>query len=294
MPFISAADGTQLYWQEWGQGSPLLFLNGLGCACGMWDYQVAALAEYGYRCITFDRRGHGRSDRPGHGYHFDSFADDVAALIEALDLSELTLVTHSMGGGEAIRYVSRHGSARIARMVLLATTTPKLLQTEDNPGGAPQEAFEALWAQWKRDYPQWVAEATPPFFVPETSRAMMGWIGTLLQAPVPIALACSRALVAEDFRAEMRRLEVPTLIVHGDRDRSALLELTAEPSARLMPNCRLLVYPGAPHGLMYTHMDRLHGDLLEFMRESAAFGLSRRAMGTLAGGTGQPRGACAT
>jgi non-heme chloroperoxidase len=268
MPFIAAPDGTQLYWREWGQGKPLLFLNGLGCSSDMWDYQITAFAEEGYRCIGFDRRGHGRSDRPAHGYHFDSFADDIAALIEELDLTGLTLVTHSMGGGEAVRYVSRYGSAHVARMVLLGTTTPKLLQTDDNPSGSPREAFEALWLQWKRDYPQWVAESTPPFFVPETSRAMMDWVGSVLQAPVPIALACSRALAAEDFRADMRRIDVPTLIIHGDRDCSAPLALTARPSAALVPNSRLRVYPGAPHGLMYTHMDRLHADLLEFLRET--------------------------
>lgn len=272
MPFISAADGTQLHWREWGQGEPLLFLNGLGCASDMWDYQMTAFADRGYRCIGFDRRGHGRSDRPGHGYHFDSFADDIAALIEQLDLSGLTLVTHSMGGGEAVRYVSRHGSARVARMVLVGTTTPKLLQADDNPSGLPREAFDALWSQWKRDYPRWVAESTPPFFVPETSQAMMNWIGTVLQAPLPIALACSRALAAEDFRADMRRVDIPTLFIHGDRDHSAPLELTAQPSAALVPKSRLRIYPGAPHGLMYTHMDRLHADIFDFLRETEVVG----------------------
>jgi non-heme chloroperoxidase len=142
-----------------------------------------------------------------------------------------------------------------------------LIKAHDNPNGAPMESFEALWAQWKRDYPKWVDDNVAPFFVPETSPAMMRWGVTLLQTSLPVTLACSRAMVQADFRAEMRRIDVPTLVIHGDRDRSAPVELTGKPSAELIPNCRLLVYPGAPHGLMFTHMDQLNDDMLRFMRE---------------------------
>jgi non-heme chloroperoxidase len=142
-----------------------------------------------------------------------------------------------------------------------------LLQTEDNPDGAPKAGFEALWAQWRRDYPKWVADNVAPFFIPETSTAMMRWGVNLLQTSLPILLACSRAMVGEDFRAEMRRIDVPTLIVQGDRDRSAPIEQTGKPSAELIPGCRLAVYEGAPHGLMFTHTDLLHADILRFMRE---------------------------
>lgn len=268
MPFITAKDGTQLYWRDWGRGAPMLFLNGLGCGASMWDYQVAAFGEEGYRCIGFDRRGHGRSDQPALGYDHDTFADDVATLIDGLDLSEITLVGHSMAGGEIVRYLTRHGRRRVARVILLAPTTPMLLWSDDNPNGAPLAGFEALWAQWKRDYPKWVADTTAPFFVPETSPAMMRWSSSLLQISVPAALACSRAMVEEDFREEMRRIEVPVLLVHGDRDRSAPIELTGRPSAELIPNCRFLVYEGAPHGLLFTHMDRLHADMRQFVRET--------------------------
>jgi non-heme chloroperoxidase len=154
MPFIAAKDGAELYWRQWGTGAPILFLNSLGCGNGMWDYQIAAFAEEGFRCIGFDRRGHGRSDQPARGYDFDTFADDVATLVDHLDLSDLTLIAHSMAGGEAVRYLTRHGSKRVARLVLLAPTTPMLLKADDNPNGAPKESFEALWAQWKRDYPK--------------------------------------------------------------------------------------------------------------------------------------------
>src|SRR5690349_5617327 len=268
MPTIAAKDGTELYWREWGEGAPILFLSSLGLCSRMWDYQMAAFGEAGFRCIGLDRRGHGRSGQPARGYDHDTLADDVAALIAALDLSSLTLVTHSMAGGEAVRYLSRHGSGRVVRLVLLAPMTPMLLQTPDNPNGAPRAGFEALWAQWKQDYPGWIADATAPFFIPETSAAMMRWVVSLMQLPVPIALACSRAMVEEDFRADMRRIELPTLLIHGDRDRSSPIELTARPSAALIPGCRLLVYEGAPHGLIYTHMERLHADMLAFMRES--------------------------
>jgi non-heme chloroperoxidase len=267
MPFITAKDGTQLFWREWGQGKPILFLNSLGCNSQMWDYQIVAFAERGFRCIGFDRRGHGRSDQPADGYDFDTFADDTAGLIEVLDLSGLTMISHSMAAGEIVRYLTRHGSSRIAGAIFLAPMTPMLLQTKSNPNGIPRANFETLWAQWKSDYPKWVEDATAPFFIPETSRAMMRWISNVLQSPLPVNLACSRMMVEADFRDELRKIAVPTLIVHGDRDRSAPIEVTGIPSAELIPGCRFLTYKGAPHGLMYTHMEQLHGDILQFMRE---------------------------
>jgi non-heme chloroperoxidase len=268
MPFIAAKDGTQLYWREWGQGAPILFLNSLGLDVQMWDYQVAAFAEHGFRCLGLDRRGHGRSDQPADGYETNTLADDVAALINRCDLSDLTLIGHSMASGEIVRYLSRHGAARVARIILVAPTTPMLLKTDDNPNGAPREIFEHLWAQWRRDYPKWVADNVAPFFVPETSPAMMAWAAHQLQLPIPLALACSRAMVEEDFRDEMKRIEIPTLLIHGGRDRSAPIEITGQPSAALIPDCRFLVYEDAPHGLMYTHMDRLNADILQFARET--------------------------
>jgi non-heme chloroperoxidase len=269
MPFITASDGTQLYWREWGRGAPMLFLNSLGLGSQMWDYQIVEFAGQGFRCIGFDRRGHGRSDQPGRGYEFDTFADDIAALIEELGLVDITLVGHSMAGCEIVRYLSRHGSVRVARIVLLASLTPMLLRTNDNPNGIPRAVFEGLWAQWKYDYPKWVADAVAPSFIPETSSAMMRRATNLMfETPVPIALACSRAMVEGDFRDEMRRIDVPTLLIHRGRDRSAPLEATGKPSAGLIRNCRLFVYEDAPHGLIYTHAERLHNDIMKFVRET--------------------------
>lgn len=279
MPMFKASDGTSLFYVEWGEGKPVLFLNSLGFCTRMWDYQFAALAPEGFRCISFDRRGHGRSDQPAGGYDYDTLADDVAALIESLDLHDLTLIGHSMAGGEVVRYLTRHGDGRIARIVLIAPTTPKLLQDEDNPGGLPRAAFDTLWAQWRHDYPKWVEDNVAPFFIPETSRAMMRWATGLLQAPLPVLLACSRAMAEADFRAEMRRIRVPALLIQGDRDCSTPIALTGERSAALLPDCRFLVYRAAPHGLMYTHMDRLHADLVPFMREARAMRPIARAAG---------------
>jgi non-heme chloroperoxidase len=267
-PFVEARDGTHLYWTQWGAGAPILFLSSAGMCTPMWDYQMTAFAE-GHRCVAFDRRGHGRSDRPLGGYDYDTFADDVDSVITALDLDDLTVITHSMAAGEIVRYLTRHGSDRVARIVLIAPTTPCLMRMPDNPNGLPQSTFEAVRASWRLDYPKWVADNTAPFFVPESSPAMMQWVTALLmQCPVQVAIACNEAVTTTDFRADLAEVSVPVLVVHGDRDASAPLALTGKPTAERIPGCRLEVYEGAPHGLMYTHMERLHGDVLSFMWET--------------------------
>ncbi|HZO23603.1 MAG TPA: alpha/beta hydrolase [Steroidobacteraceae bacterium] len=267
--YVRAHDGTQLYWTEWGSGPPILFSNSAGMPTEMWDYQMGALADHGFRCIAFDRRGHGRSDVPPRGYDFDTFADDMAALIQALDLKQLTLIAHSMGGGEVVRYLTRHGNQRVSRIVLIGSTTPFQLQAADNPNGIPAANFEALRASWRKDYPRWIAENTAPFFVPETSPAMARWLsGLLMRFPARIAVALNEAIASADFRRELPRISVPALVIHGDRDVSAPLALTGKPTAELIPGCRFKVYEGAPHGLLYTHMDRLHADILEFIAET--------------------------
>jgi non-heme chloroperoxidase len=268
-PFVEAHDGTRLYWAQWGSGRPILFLNSAGLTTQMWDYQMVEFADQGYRCITFDRRGHGRSDLALGGYDYDTFADDVAAVISALDLQDLTMVGHSMAGGEIVRYLTRHGSARVARIVLLASTTPYLTQTADNPNGLPHSTLEALRASWRKDFPKWVADNTAPFFVPETSPAMMQMLAArLMHCSVPVAIACNKAVTTTDFRADLAKVSVPALVIHGDRDASAPLTITGKPTAELIPGCRLKVYQGAPHGLIYTHMEILNADILQFIRET--------------------------
>jgi pimeloyl-ACP methyl ester carboxylesterase len=268
-PFIEARDGTRLYWTQWGSGRPILFLNSFGLTTQMWDYQMVAFADQGYRSIAFDRRGHGRSDFALGGYDYDTFADDVGAVISALDLRDVTMVGHSMAGGEIVRYLTRHGSARVSRIVLLAPTTPYLTQTADNPNGVPQSKFEAVRASWRKDFPKWVADNTAPFFVPETSPAMMQTLAAqMMHCSVPVAIACSKATTTTDFRADLAKVSVPALVIHGDRDASAPLAITGKPTAELIPGCRLKVYQGAPHGLIFTHMEMLNADILQFIREA--------------------------
>lgn len=263
---IETADGARLFYSDWGDGKPVVFLHSWGVNSEMWSYQTADLLDHGLRCVTYDRRGHGRSSDPGRGYDADTLADDLAAVMDGLDLEDVTLVGHSMGGAEIARYLSRHGDARVAKVVLLAPTTPFLLQTEDNPQGMDRSAFEAMRAVWRKDFPQWLADNADPFFVPETSPAMRRWaIEMLLRTPLPILIACNKTVAETDYRPDLRRIRKPTLVIHGDRDVSAPLELTGRPSAALIPGARLAVYEGAAHGLFLTHIERLNSDLRAFV-----------------------------
>jgi non-heme chloroperoxidase len=248
-PYIESHDGTRLYWREWGSGAPVMFVHSWCMQSDMWGYQFATLGERGMQCIAYDRRGHGRSDQPATGYDYDTLADDMASVIEALDLHDLTLVGHSMGAAEIVRYLTRHGSARVRRIVLLSPVLPFLTQTADNPFGAPADMFDALRATWRADFPKWVADNTAPFFTPETSPALMTWAAEMLLATsLPIAIACNRTMTEADFRAELPRLAVPTLLIHGDKDASAPLEITGKRVAQLIPDCRFKLYEGAAHG----------------------------------------------
>jgi pimeloyl-ACP methyl ester carboxylesterase len=263
---VRARDGTHLYVKEWGDGAPVVFVHSWGLNADMWQYQTVELAERGLRCITYDRRGHGRSDQPSDGYDMDTLADDLATVIDALDLRDATLVGHSMGGGEIVRYLSRHGAKRVARTVLLAPTTPCLKKSADNPEGVPAEAFDAVRLAWRADFPKWIVDNTPPFFTKETSAAMQQWgIAMMQRMSLPIAIACNRAMVDADFREELRGLSTPMLLIHGDADASAPLALTGARTAKLVRNCDFRVYEGAPHGLFLTHAARANADIAEFV-----------------------------
>lgn len=279
-PFIERPDGTQLWFTDWGSGAPLLFVHAGGLDSTSWSLQLTPMMKAGHRVVAYDRRGHGRSSVPGTGYDYDTLADDLAALIEALDLRDLTLVGHSMGCGEVIRYLTRHGAARVRRIALLAPTLPFLLAAEDNPQGVDRTLFEALRASWLRDYPAWVWEQTPGFFTPDTSEAMQRWGFTLAtQTSLHAVLECNVAITETDFRAELPRVSVPTLILHGTRDLSCPLALTGEPTARLIPGAELQVIDGAPHGLLLTHAERVNAELLRFVgsREGALSSDGNRA-----------------
>jgi non-heme chloroperoxidase len=247
----------------------VVFLAAWALPSDMWDYQMVPLSEQGLRCIAYDRRGHGRSSQPGTGYDYDTLADDLAAVLDALDLRDVTLVGMSMAGGEMVRYLTRHGQRRIARVVFVATdATPIRQQTADNPSGIPTDRAEFFRRQrLLKDYPNWMEENRQPFFMPDTSRQMQEWVrGMMLRTSMKALIECNRSLTSTDFRAELPRITVPTLFIHGDKDVSAPLEVTARPTAKLIPRARLEVYEGAPHGLFLTHMDRLTGDLLAFAK----------------------------
>ena len=270
--FVETRDGTRLHWTQWGpaRGPAVLFLSSAGMPIQMWDYQIVAFADQGYRCIGVDRRGHGGSDHAASGYDTDTFADDLATFIETLDLHGLTIITHSMAAGELVRYLSRHGSARVARIVLLSPTTPFLLKTTDNPDGIPEEVFAALRDSWRKDYLRWIDDNTDAFFASaNTSPGMRRWLAAMLaQFPVRFAIACNESLTRTDFRADLREISIPALVVHGDLDASAPLARTGIPTAALIPGSRLEIYEGAAHGLMYTHMERLHSDILRFIQDT--------------------------
>lgn len=268
LPFIDRDDGTRLWLTDWGNGKPLLFVHAAGLNSCSWAYQLTPMLRAGFRCVAYDRRGHGRSSVPGAGYDYDTLSDDLAALVNALDLRGITLVGHSMGCGEIIRYLTRHGAGRVERIVLLAPTLPFFLKTADNPMGLDRAFFEGVRAAWLRDYAGWAWQQTPPFFAPDTSQAMQQWGFTLgTQTHLHAILESNITVTETDFRAELPRVSVPTLLLHGTQDKSCPLEMTGARTAKLIPGARLEVIEGAAHGLILTHAERVNELLLEFLRE---------------------------
>jgi non-heme chloroperoxidase len=256
--FIETDDGASLFHVDWGTGKPVLFTHAWGLNADIWEYQLVELVDQGLRCVAYDRRGHGRSSDPGRGYDYDRLADDLAAVINQLDLSDVTLVAHSMGNGEAVRYLKRHGSARIARLVMLSTIPPQ--STSD---------FSPLIASLKQDRPAFFAKSVAAFTGghPAVSPAMTEWIvAQFMRASPRGTIDCMRAIARGDFRADMRAVTVSTLIVHGDKDLVSPLDKNAQKVAELMPGSTLKVYEEAPHGLVITHRDRLAREILGFAR----------------------------
>jgi non-heme chloroperoxidase len=262
---VIARDGTHLFHRDWGDGKPVVFMAGWTLTSETWAYQAADLSDRGLRCIAYDRRGHGRSEDPGRGYDIDTLADDLAAVLDTLDLRDVTLVGHSMASGEMTRYLTRHGSARVSRLLYLAPTTPFLLKTADNPMGLPGAFFDKVRQVWKTDFNKWADDNTAPFFLPDTSPSMIEWLkSSARHCSLRAVVDCNKAMVENDFRAELAAIRLPTLVIQGDKDASAPLELTGKRTAELVPGARLKVYPGAPHGLFITHMAQLNADILAF------------------------------
>ncbi len=267
--FVAAKDGTSLFVRDWGAGKPVLFLAGWALPSDFWGYQMLGLARKGYRAIAYDRRGHGRSADPGQGYDHDTLADDLASIIDGLALDGFTIVAHSMGGTEVARYFARHGGRGVARVILVGTITPCLVKRPDNPHGIDPVALAAGADLLARDFPAWIAANTKPFFTPDTSPAMVAWGQDMMMSTSLLGAAqLAQANFVTDFRADVQQIGVPTLVVHGDRDASAPLAITAKATAALIPDATLSIYEGAPHGLPLTHVERLNADILAFLAKA--------------------------
>ncbi|MFO1055553.1 MAG: alpha/beta hydrolase [Dongiaceae bacterium] len=268
---ITARDGTELYYKDWGTGRPITFSHGWPLSADAWDDQIFFLASHGYRCIAHDRRGHGRSGQAWQGNDLDGYADDLATLIETLDLRDVILVGHSTGGGEVVRYIGRHGTARVGKAVLVSAIPPLMLQTPANPGGLPREVFDDIRAGVAGDRAQYYRELSLPFYGANRpgSKVSQGvkdafWLWSM-QVGLKGAYDCIKAFSETDLTADLAAVDVPTLLVHGDDDQIVPIADSSLLSAKLIRNATLKVYPGAPHGLTATHKDRLNADLLAFV-----------------------------
>ncbi len=272
MPFIKATDGTQLFYKDWGHGRPVVLIHGWPLDADMWEYQAPALAHAGFRVIAYDRRGFGRSDQPWTGYDYDTLADDLAAIIQGLALKDAALVGFSMAGGEIARYMSRYGGADAAKAVLISSICPFLLATGDHPDGAPQSLFDGMVDGLKKDRPNFLAEFSKTFFgvgmlSSPVSANLIQWTGNMAMLASPKATVdCVRAFGETDLRPDMADFKVPTLVIHGDADKTVPFEISGKVAARMIRGAELKVYEGAPHAVPFTHHERLNQDLIAFLR----------------------------
>ena len=270
--YIVTKDGTRIHFKDWGTGTPIVLSHGWPLNADAWDAQMLFLASHGYRVIAHDRRGHGRSSQPWAGNDLDTYADDLAEVMNSLDLKEVMLVGHSTGGGEVVRYVGRHGSKRLAKLALISAIPPLRLKTEANPGGAPMSAFDELRATVLTDRSQFLQDLSMPFFGynrpgAEASQGVRDALWAMgMQASIVATYDGIRAQSETDFTSDLQKIDVLTLIVHGADDQLVPIDDSAVLSSKIIKHSILKVYPGAPHGLTVTHAGRLNADLLSFRR----------------------------
>ena len=269
---ITTRDGTRIYYKDWGTGQPVVFSHGWPLNADDWDDQLIFIASHGYRAIAHDRRGHGRSSQPWDGNDMDTYADDLAALIETLDLKDAVLVGHSTGGGEVTRYIGRHGTARVATAVLVSAVPPLMLKTAANPGGLPIEAFDQLRAGVSADRSQFYKDLSAPFYGANRPGAQVSqglrdafWLWSM-QVGLKAAFDCIQAFSETDFTEDLKKFDIPTLIIHGDDDQIVPIGASALRSSKIVKGATLKIYPGAPHGLTSTHKDQFNADLLSFLK----------------------------
>ena len=271
MPTITTRDGTQIYYKDWGKGQPLVFSHGWPLSADAWEDQMIFLAARGYRCIAHDRRGHGRSGQPWDGNDMDTYADDLAELVAALDLRDAIHIGHSTGGGEVTRYIGRHGTKRVAKAVLISAVPPLMLKTDSNPGGLPLAVFDQLRAGVLADRSQLFKDLSAPFYGANRTGSQVSqglrdsfWMQGMLAGHKAV-FDCIKAFSETDLTEDLKKFDVPTLILHGDDDQIVPIGASALLSSKIVKGATLKIYPGAPHGICSTLKDRVNEDLLAFI-----------------------------
>jgi non-heme chloroperoxidase len=272
MPTIKTRDNTEIYYKDWGTGQPVVFSHGWPLSADAWEDQMLFLASRGYRCIAHDRRGHGRSSQPWSGNEMDTYADDLAALVESLDLKKAIHVGHSTGGGEVARYLGRHGTKRVAKTVLVGAVPPLMLKTAANPGGLPMDVFDGIRANVLADRSQFFKDLSAPFYGANRPGAKVSqglrdsfWLQGML-CGFNAAYDCIKAFSETDFTEDLKKIDVPTLIIHGDDDQIVPIAAAAMLSSKLIKNARLEIFKGAPHGMCSTLKDTVNAELLAFFK----------------------------
>lgn len=271
MPFVMAVDGTELYYRDWGTGVPVVLIHGWPLCGDMWEKQAEFLAANGARVITYDRRGFGRSDQPWQGYDYDTFASDLNAIIENLDLTGAVLVGFSMGGGEVVRYLSKYGSGRVVKAVLISSVTPFLLQTADNPDGINVEDFQKIEGSIRSDRPAFLKTFASQFYGRSlihhsVSDPTLEWtFGLALMASLHSTVASARAWASTDFRQDLAQIKIPVLVIHGGNDETVPIDKSARKTIKALTNATFTEYENEPHGLFMTAADRLNDELLRYI-----------------------------
>jgi non-heme chloroperoxidase len=272
MSTITTKDGTELYYKDWGDGPVVTFSHGWPLSADAWNGQMLFLADHGYRVVAHDRRGHGRSSQPSHRNDMDGYADDLGEVIEALDLRDATLVGHSTGGGEVARYIGRHGTDRVAKAMLVSAVPPIMVQSANNPEGLPIKVFDDLRTGLTKDPSQFYRDLATPFYGANhpganVSQGMLDqfWMWSM-QSGLKNAYESIKAFSETDFTEDLKKFDVPTLVLHGEDDQIVPVNDAARKSAKLIPGAEEKYYPGAPHGLTATHQDKFNADLLAFLR----------------------------